>query len=85
MARMPEVKDWPNDGRMDYEGTRYKIQNRTADPFPFVIRHQPDLSTTTLVLQMDLIKMLDKRDAVSVPGRMAPKQYVVCNSTVHVH
>jgi hypothetical protein len=85
MANMPEVKGWPDDGRMDYEGARYKIKNRTADPYPFVIRHQPDLSKTALLLQIDLLKVLDRRDTASVPGRMAPKRYVVCNSTVHVH
>jgi hypothetical protein len=83
MENMPEVMGWPTDGRMDYEGARYKIKNRTADPFPFVIRHQPGLSKTALLLQMDLVKVLDKQERASVPGRMAPKQYVVCNSTVH--
>jgi hypothetical protein len=83
MVNMPEVQGWPDDGKMDYKGVRYKIKNRTADPYPFVVRYQPWLSKTALLLQLDLLQILDKEESQSVPGRMAPKQYVACNSTVH--
>jgi hypothetical protein len=81
MENMPEVKDWPDSGKMDYKGSRYKIKNRTADPFPYVIRHQPGLSKTALLLQLDLIQALDKEESTTVPGRMAPKRYPLCNTT----
>jgi hypothetical protein len=83
MDLMPEVLGWPDDGRMEYKGARYKIKNSTADPYPFVVRHQPWLSKTALLLQLDLLLLLDKAEAQSVPGRMAPKQYVPCDSTVN--
>jgi hypothetical protein len=75
---MPVVADWPEDGRMDYLGVRYKIKNRTEDPFPYVLRHHPGLSKTALLLQIDLCKKLDRKEATSVPGRMTPKRYIVC-------
>ena len=75
MENMPEVCDWPADGRMTHNGIHYKIKNRTSDAFPFVIRHQPGLSRTALMIQLSLAKHLDKADSVAVPGRIAPKRY----------
>ena len=75
---MPAVEDWPEDGRMDYHGERYKIKNQTEDPFPYVLRHQPGLSKTALLLQIDLCRQLDRTESEIVPGRMTPKRYVAC-------
>ena len=77
MEHMPAVLDWPDDGRMTYHGICYKIQNHTEDPFPFVIRHQPGLSKTALLLQVDLMKILDREEAMAVSGQMAPKRYIL--------
>jgi hypothetical protein len=73
---MPEVSDWPEDGRMTYNGGHHKIKNCTEDPNPYVIRHQDGLSATALRLQLDLIRMLDESESKLVPGRMVPKGYV---------
>jgi hypothetical protein len=72
---MPEVRDWPEDGRMTYDGEHQKIKNCTKDPNPYVIRHQLGLSATALRLQLDLIRMLDESESKLVPGRMVPKRY----------
>jgi hypothetical protein len=75
MENMPCVMDWPADGRMAWRGARYKIKNRTEDPFPYVLRHQPGLSKTALLLQIALCKQLDRDESKAVPGRMTPKRY----------
>jgi hypothetical protein len=77
MENMPCVMDSPADGRMDYEGARYKIKNRTEDPFPYELRHQPGLSKMALLLQIALGKQLDQEESKAVPGRMAPKRYIL--------
>jgi hypothetical protein len=76
MKLMPEVRDWPEDGRMTCDGKHHKIKNCTKDPHPYVVRHQPGLSATALRLQLDLMVMLDGLESSLVPGRMVPKGYV---------
>ncbi len=76
MKLMPEVRDWPEDGRMTYDGEHHKIKNCTKDPHPYVVRHQPGLSATALRLQLDLMVMLDESESKLVTGRMVPKGYV---------
>ena len=74
---MPALHDWPVDGQMTYNGARYKLKNRTREAFPYVVRHQSGLSMTALLLQLDLLKHLDRSESAAVPGRIAPKGYIV--------
>jgi hypothetical protein len=74
MKHMPIISTWPANGQLPYDGANYAVKNDTTDPCPFVVRHNPSLSRTALLLQVNLMRILDDSERESVPGRMTPKR-----------